>query len=209
MPGSSRGATHGHSPRRPGAARVPPERCRRPTTSASAGDQPGGGASSGRERVGGADPARPPRRQRSRALRLGLRSSPSDPRRLPGGGRSAGDQWGPRGRAGGSAHPPLSCPGGPELRAVSGARCSSPLSAPRSLARSTAHTPHTPTHPTPRRAGTGRSCAQRGRPTCDTTLRCPLRLGSREMRFLSTAKCLNVGSVPGIVLDTEKSPRPK
>lgn len=75
--------------RAPGAARVPPERCRRPNSGASAGDERGSAAIAGSERVEVADPARPPRRQVSPALPLGLRSSPSAPRRLPGGGRPA------------------------------------------------------------------------------------------------------------------------
>lgn len=53
-------ATSGHSPGRPGATRVPPEHCWRPTAGASAGDERGGGGSAGRERLGSADPGRPP-----------------------------------------------------------------------------------------------------------------------------------------------------
>lgn len=127
----------------------PSERGGRPIAGASAGDERGGGESAGRERVGNADPARPPQRLLSRAFPLRLGSSPSAPRRLPGDGRPASDQWGPRGRASCSAHPPPSCLARPALRMVSSARCSPRLTAPDSLARSTAHTPHTPTHSTP------------------------------------------------------------
>lgn len=148
--GEPRAATHPGARGCPGPSGALSEADRR----RQRGRRAGGGGIAGRERVEVAEPARPPRRRVSRALPLGLRSSPSAPRRLPGGGRPAGDQWGPRGRAGGTAHPPPSCRAWPALRVVRRARCSSLLSAPGSRARSTAHTahtPHTPTHPTPTR----------------------------------------------------------
>lgn len=126
----------------------------------------GGGRSAGRGRMGGADPTRPPWRRLGRALPLRLGSSPSAPRRLPDGGRPAGGQWGPRGRAGGTAHPPPSCPAWRALRVLRSADCSSPLRAPGSLARSTAHTPAHTHSPTPTLEPRERSRARRGRPTC-------------------------------------------
>lgn len=135
--GELRSATHPGAQELPGSLRsAVGGRPRAPAPGSSrAAARAQEGASQGR------GPRASARRQLSRALPLRLRSSPSVPLRLPGGGRPVGDQWGPRGRAGGTAHPPQSCRAGLSLRVVSGARGSSLLRAPRSLARSTAHTP--------------------------------------------------------------------
>lgn len=75
---------------------------------------------------------------------------------------------GPRGRTGGAAHPPRSWPGGRRcgLCAPLAAPPRPALGAPGSRARSTAHTPHTPTRSTPTPAREGARQPRRRRSTC-------------------------------------------
>lgn len=151
-----RRVARGHSPGRPGAARVLPGRCRRPTVGASARDELGGGGSARRLR-GGADPARPPGVGSAWLSRSGSGAAP----RLLAAFRAEGCRQAANGDpAGGLATRPT------HLRAARpGRRCSccAALAAPprsalwarwRALPRTP---PHQPTHPTPAQRAVARN----------------------------------------------------
>lgn len=164
-------------------------------------------------------------RSRTPRVRPGV-GQPGSPARAPeqplgsspaSGRRAAGDRQATNGDpAGGLAVRPTHL-----LAAGLGRRCglcsafgAPPCSAFPARGRALPRTPRTPrTHPLtphPRREGTQRSPAQRGHPTRDMTLRCPLWLASREMRFLRAEKVFERRPCArDCVLREGKSPRPK
>lgn len=108
----------------------------------------------------------------------------------PSGRRAAGRRPMGTPRAGWRHGPPTSeLPG--RAGAAGAARRWLLLPARRSGLAGALYRAHPRTHPLtphPRQELSQGGRAQHGRPTCDTLLRCPLRRGSREMRFLHPAE---------------------